>query len=252
MVGDPVARQFENMRLCWPWVGARGPTARTLELPGVMATVVPEVPDRSLWNTVIYEDTDSLLQAVPELARAYEEAGVNAWTIWIPDHDVRAREMAEAEGHVLDANPAAMEASMDELALLDPGDLDWSSDIDMMAVYDVNDRTYGMDSGPFKSAGVADAGDGHVYGARLDGEIVSVLSVLDVGDDACVSLVATLPEAQRRALSGRLLSQALVAARERGMKGTSLQATAAGEPVYLRLGYRAPFRFEMWERRRPS
>lgn len=252
MVGEPVARQVANMRVCWPWVFARGDGSWTAELPGVMATVVPSAPGRSIFNSVVYEDTDLLLASMPELARIYEDAGVIAWTIWIPEHDTRAREAAEACGHGLDASPAAMEADTGELLLLDPGDLDWTGDADMADVYATNDAAYGMADTPFTNAGSPEAGDGRLYAARLDGSVASVLSVLDVDGDACVSLVATVSGARGRGLSGRLLSRALADARERGMEGTSLQATAAGEPLYRTLGYRVPFRFGMWERRRPA
>jgi hypothetical protein len=43
---------------------------------------------------------------------------------------------------------------------------------------------------------------------------------------------------------------ALRDARDRGCETTSLEATAAGEPVYRAIGYRALGALQMWERRR--
>ena len=62
--------------------------------------------------------------------------------------------------------------------------------------------------------------------------------------------VATAPSAQRRGLASALLREALLEARERGCGTSSLQATAAGQAVYARLGYRDICALEMWEYRR--
>jgi GNAT superfamily N-acetyltransferase len=60
-------------------------------------------------------------------------------------------------------------------------------------------------------------------------------------------MVATHPTAQRQGLSTALIKQALRAARERGCTTSSLEASAAGRPVYERLGYRPLGRLAMWE-----
>jgi GNAT superfamily N-acetyltransferase len=76
-----------------------------------------------------------------------------------------------------------------------------------------------------------------------------VAIVMDTDDEASVVLVATDPGLRGRGLSTRLLGAALGEARDRGMRTSSLQASAAGEPVYARLGYRSFGRMHMWERR---
>ncbi len=52
-----------------------------------MASVVPAIPDRSIVNSVAYRDADSLAAALDELAAEYDEAGVEAWTVWVPEDD---------------------------------------------------------------------------------------------------------------------------------------------------------------------
>ena len=96
----------------------------------------------------------------------------------------------------------------------------------------------------------APAGDVQLrlYRARAEGEVACVLGTLDVEDDAGIIFVATPPAMRGRRLASRLLTAALIEARERGMRTSSLQASALGSPIYERLGYRTYFRFHILER----
>jgi hypothetical protein len=82
-----------------------GPFSRCVELDGVVASVTPSVPDRSLPNSVIYEDEERLEAALPELAALYDDEGVRAWTVWVPPGHERALRALEAAGHARDAQP---------------------------------------------------------------------------------------------------------------------------------------------------
>jgi GNAT superfamily N-acetyltransferase len=91
-----------------------------------------------------------------------------------------------------------------------------------------------------------------LYRARSEGEVACVLGTLDVEGDAGILFVATPLEMRGRRLASRLLTAALIEARERGMRTSSLQASALGSPIYERLGYRTYFRFHILERRLDS
>ncbi len=78
------------------------------ELEGVTATLVPRCPERSVVNSVSYDDADALAAVLDELAGIYAAAGVSRWTVWVPQQDRGAAELLERAGHVLDAEPAAM------------------------------------------------------------------------------------------------------------------------------------------------
>jgi GNAT superfamily N-acetyltransferase len=65
-------------------------------------------------------------------------------------------------------------------------------------------------------------------------------------------MVATDHRARGRGLATRLMTAALIEARERGCRTSSLQASPLGEPVYTALGYQTHFRYAMYERRRPA
>ena len=83
-----------SMRAFFPSVAEGSEGYRAVELDGVLATVTPVLPERSLPNSVVYDSEEQLLAALPELAAIYEEAGVRAWTVWTPHFHERARTRA--------------------------------------------------------------------------------------------------------------------------------------------------------------
>ncbi len=74
-------------------------------------------------------------------------------------------------------------------------------------------------------------------------------SAHDNGDDCGGLLRRHAPRPPRQGLARRLLHQALIDARDRGLTVSSLQATKMGYPIYERLGYEPICTLEMWERR---
>jgi GNAT superfamily N-acetyltransferase len=220
------------------------------ECDGVLASVVPAVPERSVINSVVYRDAGSLGDAMSDLERAYERAGVSAWTVWVPEDDRDAAAMLEARGHELDASPKAMILDLAGLGEPEADGLDWDDAAAVEEVTRVNDLAYGWEVGTFGSALKRPPGlPVRFYQARVDGRPACVLATLDDGDDCNVYMVATLKEHRGRGLARRLLHRALAEARQRGLRTSSLQATKFGFPVYERLGYETICVLEMWERR---
>ena len=76
------------------------------------------------------------------------------------------------------------------------------------------------------------------------------MGTMDHDDDVGIYFVATSPDHRGAGLATGLLSAALVEARERGMRTSSLQSSAKGEGLYARLGYERHFRLHLYERRR--
>ena len=244
-------RMWATMRAFFHLLPAASEGGHAVERPGVLGTVTPAVPERSVVNSVLYDDADALEAALGDLGRAYEDAGVRAWTVWVHPGDQRAAALLESAGHRLDANPAAMVRELDGIEPLMPDGAEWSRDVDLATVLTLNDRAYGWeDARPWSRAlGGLDPNAVHRYLATLDGDAACTLMTVDHEGDCGIWLVATLPSARGRGLAGALLAQALVDARDRGCTTTSLQATKLGEPVYARLGYRSLGSIEMWERR---
>src|SRR5438874_340197 len=94
----------QRSRLCACRSGcASAPGGRLLEFDGIVATVMPAMPERSVWNAVVYERADALASTLDELAATYEEVGVKAWMVWVPSLDGEARKLLRRAGHRLDA-----------------------------------------------------------------------------------------------------------------------------------------------------
>ena len=245
-------RMLASMRAFFPSVAARSPGFRCAQLDGVLATVTPAVPDRSLPNSVIYESEERLAAALDELARVYEQAGVRAWTVWTPRFHERARELLGRASHVLDADPEAMILDLDRLE--PPRESDPEADPEPRAadLGLVNDRAYGLTDTFTVMLGEGALDPAHAYIARVDGQPAASVVTHDHDGDCSVWWVAVTPEARGRGLAAGLMRRALAAARERGSEVSTLQATKMGRPVYERLGYRGLGPIEMWERRKPA
>jgi GNAT superfamily N-acetyltransferase len=245
-----LALQRRGLRDWIAAMGAASPGARLFERDGVAAAVIPACPDRSVANSVTFSDPAALAGLLDELAEVYERAGVEAWTVWVPEFDAETIAALEAAGHALDGEPAAMALELDGWDPPEIGDLDWDRDVDPALLGELNDRAYGYEP----AAGVARAltdppSEIVLYQARVDGRPASVLGTIDHGDDLGFYFVATDPQARGRGLALRLMAVALADAKRRGLATSSLQSSALGQPVYERLGFAGGFRLHMYERR---
>jgi GNAT superfamily N-acetyltransferase len=230
--------------------GSGSPSSRLIQREGLIASVTPAAPQRSLFNSIYYEDSAALREEIAALAAAYDAAGVSAWTVWVPDDDRDTARMLADRGHLLDAEPRAMAMELADLgdALEAPAGVT-PGPIDAGACAELNDRAYGYGPDGFR-AGLAGETAIRWHGAFDGGEPVGCAGAIDVGDDCCVTGVATPPEQRGRGIASWLLRHVLDDARGRGLTTASLQATRAGAPLYERLGFRDFGFVEMWELRR--
>src|SRR4051794_12698020 len=126
--------------------------SRVIDRNGVTAAVVPAIPDRSVANSVAYRDGEALGAALDDLTAAYDDAGVRAWTVWVPEDDRDAAALLEAAGHRLDAEPIAMIAALAGLPDPEPDELDWDGTADPHVLGRINDLAYGWPEGTFGKA----------------------------------------------------------------------------------------------------
>ena len=121
----------------------------------------------------------------------------------------------------------------------------------MVAVAALNDRAYGLPAGTFGDAiGGMGPPSARIYVGAVGDEPVTGCVLVEGEGDAYAGFVATPPEHQGRGYASALLNHALAGARERGCATATLQASEAGAPVYVRLGFRSLGVIALWERRR--
>lgn len=230
--------------------GSGHPDSRLIRREGLLASVTPATPQRSLFNSVYYEDPGTLRAELDALAETYEAAGIRAWTVWVPDEDRATADLLATRGHLLDAAPRAMALDLTDLAPVPPAPEGVEAGTgDAATAAELNDRAYGYGPDAFRAALAGETSIGW-HAAHRDGEPVCVIGAIEVGDDCCVTGVATPAEHRGRGIASWLLCRVLAEVRERGLRTASLQATKAGAPIYERLGFRDLGYIEMWELRK--
>jgi GNAT superfamily N-acetyltransferase len=229
--------------------GSGAPSSRLIRREGLVAALTPASPQRSVFNSVFLDGPAVLEREYEGLAQIYEGAGVQAWTVWVADEDRASAEFLADRGHVLDAAPRAMAMELSQPPeVRDVPDGVEPGPCDAPIAAALNDRAYGYDENGFRAALAAETSI-RWQGAYADGEPVSCVGTIEIGDDCCVTGVATPPEHRGRGIASWLMLQALAEARAAGALTASLQATKAGAPVYERLGFRDFGFIEMWELR---
>jgi GNAT superfamily N-acetyltransferase len=219
------------------------------ERNGITAAIVPGSPKRSFFNSVLYDDEEAMVASIEELARVYDDAGVEAWTVWVPESDKAVAQALEAAGHRLDATPRGMAMPIGGLKKPDPDpELEIREEADYELVSSINEVAYGFAPGEFPVMR-GDLSSLRTYLGSIDGEIVACAGAFTRNSDCEIVFVAVLPEGRGRGISGRLMARALADAADQGLETTTLQATKLGYPIYVKLGYTDYGELQMWERR---
>jgi GNAT superfamily N-acetyltransferase len=240
-----------SLRAFYCLMGHGAPTSRCVELDGVLASIVPETPERSLFNSVVYDRAEALYRAHADLDRRYQTAGVRAWTVWLMPGETAVAAFLEQHGHKFDGAPIAMALELGGGPLPVEPDLDWSETKNLGTVATINEEAYGMTGSSFRAAlRKMEHPGAHFYVARIAGEPASCVMTLEIDNNCGLYCVATLPNAQRHGLSGQIMAVALNGARARGCTTATVQATPMGYNVFRQLGFTDLGKMAMWELRR--
>jgi GNAT superfamily N-acetyltransferase len=228
---------------------AEGTGGRIWEGDGITAAIVPDSPQRSFFNSVLYEAAGPLIESIDTLAELYAEAGIKAWTVWVPEYDTAVADALRAAGHHLDATPRAMAMPLSDLRPPGPDpELEIREEPDYELLSRLNEVAYGFAPGEFPVI-QGEHPELRTYFGSVAGETVGCAGTFAHGSDSELVFVAVLPEGRGRGISGRLSARALADAAGQGFATTTLQATKLGFPVYETLGCRDYGELQMWERR---
>jgi ribosomal protein S18 acetylase RimI-like enzyme len=220
---------------------------------GVQALITPGAPGVSFLNGVVYEDGPALVAALDELDAMYVDAGVKAWTVWVHHDDDDTGPACEARGHKLDGTPAPMVGEIAQLDLEPRHEVEISTEPDWVTLGDVNGVAYGGPRGVMGQLFIdVDQTDYVTAIAYRDGTPLACTAGQITDGNCEILFVATDPDARRQGLAGECMTSVLRRAMDAGATTTTLEASALGEPVYARMGYRTIGRMTIWERRRAA
>ncbi|MEA2391511.1 MAG: hypothetical protein QOK31_1620 [Solirubrobacteraceae bacterium] len=220
------------------------------EAPGVVASIAPAIPFRSIFNAAAHETPDALAPVLPVLRDRYERAGVTAWGVWAHEDDSRAAELLTEAGLRIDSSPTAMVRS------LGPEDAEFAPTLDVVRADELPPvdaalaAAYDYPPGvlPWCFPSLLERFRGFL--ARDErGEPAAAVVTVHRDGDCGFTMVGAAPAARRRGLVTELMRLALADACAAGCTTTTLQSTAMGRPVYERLGYRALGAYHLWELR---
>ncbi|MCZ0983124.1 GNAT family N-acetyltransferase [Streptomyces diastatochromogenes] len=259
VLGDSV-ESMEQLALVWrTMVLDRDGAADVRDLPGI---AVRWADCRfAFWNCVTLTEVgadaalvERRLREAADVMRSKKQPGF----LWVfedlIEDDARAGLDAAAErAGLVHAFPGTGMAG-DLLPLPEPVHQDLtfvrvSTDEHLTAYADLNSRAYGfpLEDGRDGLAGSTLWKEGvHAYLGLRDGVPVTCAATVEADGRLFVVLVATHPEWERRGYGEAVTRKALYeGARATGLTRATLHATAAGAPVYPRIGFRpnSPMRF---------
>jgi GNAT superfamily N-acetyltransferase len=220
-----------------------------VELPGVIASIVPSAPESPTLNAAVALDPELALTSLPELAARWREARVRRWGVWLDPAARRVVHTLQSGGLTMTASAPGMGALLESLTL--PEHNGRVPAADLTTVGYVNDIAYGNPDHRLERT-LAPLPPGLLRGYRVDLEHdpVAVALALHNGEDCGVSFVATVPSVRRQGLATLVMQAALQQARADGCTTSTLQATDAGQRLYTTLGYQRLCDMQLWERRR--
>lgn len=229
-----------NLAVAWTTIGAFGGDADRVGNIHLYATGLPMPVFNGAIVTGPSADPESDLASIFDFM---DGRGV-PWVLWVragvDDSLVAA---AREAGLAEQAGPPAM--GLDQIPELPPLPEGLRTEVVTDAAgldihRDLMQRAFGMPAELVASL-ISDRFVGHETSAMMvgwmDAEPVSTAMVVMSGDTAGIYNVATPPEFQRRGLGAALTWAAVHEGVRRGASRSTLQASAAGLPVYERMGY---------------
>jgi ribosomal protein S18 acetylase RimI-like enzyme len=224
------------MERSWAYLAEGSPGAELVRLREATIACFVRPPDRDFFNNAVLdpavEDPEATLAAIES---AYAERGIERFAVWTRSVGEEVGPLIRARGYRHDTSTAIMAMEIGELVEADTSVLD-PAEADLAEFWRVAEVP-GL-------APELDPEGAYFYVSRLAGEHVATLMTFDHDRDCGIYMVGTAPAARRRGIATALSSHAVVAARERGCRTASLQATPMAVSVYASIGFRELGRFD--------
>ena len=229
---DLCPRGIATLLASWEEYARGAAGAAVVRLAGVAAGVVPEGPERDVYNNAVLDrglEAAARAGAVEAMEAAYAAAGVRRFAAWVHDSDTSMAADLKRRGYALSETTRAMGMELDRIPLPRPAaDVRPSSWAEYLGIDELP---------PGLLAGV-DPDAFHVVAGRLDGERIAVGIALDLAGDCGIYNVGTKERARRRGMGTAVTAALLHDARDRGCETASLQSTPMAEGVYAAAGFR--------------
>ena len=245
----------------WEAFATVAPCASVEPVGEATAAIFPASPTRAIFNNALLApgaaDPAATLLA---LRRAYARAGVARFALWLAADDRAALDACAAAGwrtaDTTVAMIAALPAPAPDAAAPTPAP-DSAPAPDAAALTPAPDSAPTPDAATPRIEEVATTAEicalnevaadllpswperTRAYLARDDGgRALSAAVAMRHGDDCALGFVATLPQARRRGIAGRVVARLLADAAADGCTTATLASTAAAERLYRAFGFR--------------
>ena len=209
--------------------------------PGAVAAVFPAWAP--LNNAIVLDAGEQAAdRAATEMASVYEDAGVDAWALWLPSPELDLDgpdEVLAVVALVRDTTTLVMRADIPPT--LRPHRAVVETSIATLERVSADEPLAASDLGePDGQPGLT------AWVIVQDDVAVTTTWAFVHGTDCGIYAVETLPRWRRRGLARALVEHVLHHAFEQGARTASLQSTAMGQPLYESLGFVPVGRYEEW------
>jgi GNAT superfamily N-acetyltransferase len=219
----------------WAYLASGSPGAKVRRVEEAAIAAFVRRPDRDFLNNAVLARPPADFDAVlGEIESTYAEHGIQRFAVWVHESDTATAGALRDRGYRFDSATRTMAMRLDQAAEVDPPATEEPPEL---ALTEASLAEFWAVDGPAGLVPELDPTAAYFYVARLAGQDVAMLMAFDHDGDCGIYMVGTVEAARRRGIATALSAHAVAAARERGCRTASLQATAMAEAVYARVGF---------------
>lgn len=244
---DLFGRALATLIESWVYLASGSPGAEVRRIEDATVAAFVHRPDREFLNNAVLERRPADLDAtLGEITSLYARRGIDHFAVWVHESDAVTEAALRERGYRFDSATRTMAMRLDlpldaEPAAVDPppeAERRAARDLSALEIVEAPPAEFWAVEGPTGLVPDLDPSGAHFYVARQAGESVAMLMAFDHDGDCGIYMVGTVEAARRRGIATALSAHAVAAARDRGCRTASLQATEIAEHVYARVGFR--------------